>query len=76
VAMWASYGDDSEKHHEVEKPEQSSDEQNHQGAVLKQGVDRPAASPRLQQNRSCVVCEKTCRHTYVFRRPDGGSYGL
>jgi hypothetical protein len=75
VAMWASCGE-SEEHHDMEKPEQSSEEQDHQEAALKQDVDRPTASPRLQGKRSCIMCEKTRSHTYVFRSPDGGPYGL
>ncbi len=59
-----------------EKPEQSSDEQGHQEAALKQDVDRPTASSRSPQKHSCIMCEKTCCHTYVFRIPDGGPYGL
>lgn len=75
VAMWASCGENDEPHDE-EKPEQSSDEQDHRETALKQDVDRPTASPRLQQKRSCIMCAKTCRHTYVFRTPDGGHYDL
>lgn len=59
-----------------EKPEKRSDEQDHREASLKQDVDRSTASPRLQQKRPCIVREKTCRHTYVFRTPNGGPYGL
>ena len=33
VAMWASCGDDSEEDHDVEKPEKSSDEQDHREAA-------------------------------------------
>jgi hypothetical protein len=75
VAMWASCGENDEPHDE-EKPEQSSDEQVHREAALKQDVDRPTASPRLQQKRSCIMCAKTCRHAYLFRTPDGGHYDL
>ena len=75
VAMWASCGENDEPHDE-DKPEQSSDEQDHQEAALKQDVDRPTASSRSPQKHSCIMCEKTCCHTYVFRRPDGGPYGL
>ncbi len=75
VAMWASCGE-SEERHDVEKPEQCSEEQDHREAALKQDVDRPTASPRLPQKRTCIMCEKTCRHTYVFQSPNGGPYGL
>lgn len=61
---------------DVEKPEQSSDEQDHWEAALRQDVDRPTASPRLQQKRTCIMCEKACPHTYVFRSPNGGAYDL
>lgn len=76
VAIWASCDDDSEEPHDEEKPEQSSDEQDLREAPLKQDVDRPTASPRLQQKRSCIMCAKTCRHAYLFRIPDGGPYDL
>lgn len=33
VAIWATCNDDSEEPHEVEKPEKSSDEQNHREAT-------------------------------------------
>ena len=75
VAMWASCGE-SEEHHDMEKPEQSSEEQDHREAALKQDVDRPTASSQSPQKRSCIMCKKTCCHTYVFRSPDGGPYGL
>jgi hypothetical protein len=75
VAMWASCGENDEPHDE-KKPEQRSDEQDRREAALKQDVDRPTASSRLQQKRSCIMCEKTCSHTYVFRSPNGGPYGL
>jgi hypothetical protein len=75
VAMWASCGE-SEERHDVEEPEQRSEEQNHQEAALKQDVDQPASSSPLPQKRSCIMCEKTCRHTYVFQSPNGGPYGL
>ncbi|MDZ4856894.1 MAG: hypothetical protein SGJ26_18905 [Nitrospirota bacterium] len=75
VAMWASCGENDEPHDE-EKPGQSSDEQDHQEAALKQDIDRPTASSRSPQKHSCIMCEKTCSHTYVFRSPDGGPYGL
>ena len=51
VAMWASCSEKDEPHDE-EKPEQSSDEQDNREVSLKQDVDRPTASPRLQQKRS------------------------
>jgi hypothetical protein len=75
VAMWAACGENDDPHDE-EKPEQSFDEQNHQEAALKQDVDRPTVSPRLPQKRLCILCAKTRSHTYVFRIPDGGPYGL
>lgn len=75
VAMWASCSENDEPHDE-EKPEQSSDQQTHQEAVLKQDVDRPTASSRSPQKHSCIMCEKTCSYTYVLRSPDGGPYGL
>lgn len=75
VAMWASCGEIDERHDE-EKPEQSSDEQDHQETALKQEVDQPTASSQSPQKHSCIMCEKTCSHTYVFRSPDGGPYGL
>jgi hypothetical protein len=75
VAMWASCGE-SDEHHDMEKPEKSSDEQDYREASLKQDVDRRTTSPRSQQKRSCITCAKTCRHTYVFRTPDGGPYDL
>lgn len=75
VAIWASCAERDAPDDE-EKLEQHSDEQNHQEAALKQDVDRPTASPRLQQKRSCILCAKTRSHTYVFRTPDGGPYGL
>lgn len=74
-AVWASCGGNDEPHDE-EKPDQSSDEQNHQEVALKQDVDRPTAGSRLPQKCSCIICEETCCHTYVFQTPDGGSYGL
>lgn len=75
ILMWASCGEGDE-HHDMERPEQRSDEQDHREVSLKQNVDRPTASPQLWQKRSCIMCEKTCRHAYVFRTPDGGSYDL
>lgn len=75
VAVWASCGGNDEPLDE-EKPDQSSDEQNHQEAALKQDVDRHTASSQLPQKCSCIMCKKTCCHTYVFRSPDGGPYGL
>jgi hypothetical protein len=75
VAIWASCGGNDESHNE-EKLEQSSDEQDHREASLKQDVDRPTASPQLQQKRSCLMCEKTCRNAYAFRTSEGGSYDL
>ena len=75
VAMWTSCGENDEPHDEG-KPEQNSDEQNHQGAALKKDVDRLTASPRLPQKHSGIMCAKSCRHTYVFRIPDGGCHDL
>jgi len=75
VAIWASCAE-SDAPDDGEKPEKRSDEQDHREASLKQDVDRSTASPRLQQKRPCIVREKTCRHTYVFRTPNGGPYGL
>lgn len=75
VAMWASCGENDEPHDE-EKPQQSSDQQGHCQAALKQGSDRQTTSSRLQLERSCIICKKTYRRTYVFRTPDGGSYEL
>lgn len=75
VAVWASCGGNDEPHDE-EKPDQSSDEQNHQEAALKQDVDRLTANLRLQQKRPCIICEKTCRLAYALRSSDGGHYGL
>ncbi|MEK7350083.1 MAG: hypothetical protein AAB177_04370 [Nitrospirota bacterium] len=75
VAMGASCGE-SEERHDVEKPEQRSDEQDHREAAVKQDVDRPTANSQLPRKRSCIMCEKTCSHTYVFRIPNGGPYGL
>ena len=59
-----------------EKLKQSSDQQGHCQAALKQGSDRQTTSSRLQLERSCIMCKKTCRRTYVFRTPDGGFYEL
>lgn len=75
LLMWASYGE-SDEPHDLEKPEQRSDEQTHEEAALNQDVDRPTASSRSPQKRSCIMCEKTYCHTYVFQSPDGGPYGL
>ena len=75
VAIWASCAERDAPEDE-EKPEKRSDEQDHREASFKQDVDRSTASLRLQQKRPCIVCEKTCRHTYVFRSPNGGPYGL
>ena len=75
VAMWTSCGE-SEEHQDMEKPERSFEEQDHREAALKQDVDRTTASSQLPQKRSCIMCEKTRSHTYVFRSPDGGPYGL
>lgn len=75
VAIWASCAE-RDAPDDGEKPEKRSDEQDHREASLKQDVDRSTASPRLQQKRPCIVREKTCRHTYAFRTPNGGPYGL
>ena len=73
--MWASYGD-GDGPRDGEKPGKSSDEQDHREASLKQSIDRSTASSRLPQKRSCILCEKTCCHTYVLQSHDGGLYGL
>lgn len=75
VAIWASCAE-SDAPDDGEKLEKRSDEQDHREASLKQDVGRSTASPRLQQKRPCIAREKTCRHTYVFRTPNGGPYGL
>ena len=75
VAIWASCAE-SDAPDDGEKPEKRSDEQDHRKASLKQNVARSTASPRLQQKRPCIVREKTCRRTYVFRTPNGGPYVL
>jgi len=75
VAIWASCAE-SAAPDDGEKPEKRSDEQDQWEASLKQDVDRSTANPRLQRKRPCIVCEKTCRHTYVFQTPNGGPYGL
>lgn len=75
IVMWASYGESNESRSE-EKLEQSSDQQGYCQAALKQGSGRQTTSSRLQLERSCIMCKKTCRRTYVFQTTDGGSYEL
>ena len=64
VAMWASCGENDEPHDE-EKPEQSSDEQDHQEAAVKQDVDRPTASSRSPEALMHHVREDLLSHLRV-----------
>jgi len=75
VAIWASCVE-RDTPDDGEKPGRRSDEQDHREASLKQDIDRSTSSPRLRQKHRCIVREKTCRHTYAFRTPNGGPYGL
>ncbi len=75
VAIGTPCGENDEPHDE-EKPEKNSDEQTHQEIALKQDVSRLTASPLLQQKRLCVISEKTCCYTNVFRVSDGGCHDL
>ena len=59
-----------------EKLGQNSNDQDHQKPSLKQSIEQSTGSPQLQENRSCIICEKTCCHTYMFRTIDGDAYDL